>query len=642
MRASILEVGIALLAAFSVRLVVSRPIEIAPGEGDLRRLVAGATPSGRVPERAVVSIPGIRRADRSEVLLEVEGGRFRLGIDGGPLFEVRPSPEGAVVTELPPTGSRGARLEVVPLGREPPLVLRRISASAGPPALWPEALAFLATLATSVGIGRLVEKRLGVACGLAMAGFALLAAAPHPAALLLLAASVLVGFRSRLYWTSAALLAAFVFGAWVRFYFLPSAGSWDTEYWKAWMTRAVAVGVPRVYGESDATPEGHFVSHLLGREKLFQIAYKGRDFVVDYPPLAISLWRWSWKAVALAAPGLDRAEAENAAVKLPAVAGDVLALLVLIYTFRSRPRRGLVLGALYWVLPLSWLPSAVLGFLDAAYAPIAVLGLVLAARGGAGFSGAFFALAALIKPQALILAPAAFVALERGRVRAVAAGFAVVGLALVPFAIAGTLEEAVTHVFRILFQQRLSAGFANLWWVTGHLTSGAPIASPVEYQTLDALPFPAGLVGTALFFLCAAYVLRTGSRAAALAGATLMLAYGILAMGVHENHPHSMFLAFAVTGLFSRRLRTLAALLSLSYLLNLLSLSGLGRFYGLRYMALEPWVAWISALRMSFGFDLTLLLGALNTVLFVWLLVALRSEVAAGADFLYSSARKCE
>jgi hypothetical protein len=113
-------------------------------------------------------------------------------------------------------------------------------------------------------------------------------------------------------------------------------------------------------------------------------------------------------------------------------------------------------------------------------------------------------------------------------------------------------------------------------------------------------------------------------------------------MGVHENHPHSMFLAFAATGLFSRRLRVLVSLLSLSYVLNMLSLSALGRFYGLRYMALEPFAASVASLRMSLGFDLTLLLGFLNTGLFVWLLASLRSEVASGAAFLYSSAPKCE
>ncbi|HEY7700108.1 MAG TPA: hypothetical protein VIE88_16910, partial [Vicinamibacteria bacterium] len=67
-----------------------------------------------------------------------------------------------------------------------------------------------------------------------------------------------------------------------------------------------------------------------------------------------------------------------------------------------------------------------------------------------------------------------------------------------------------------------------------------------------------------------------------------------------------------------------------------------GRFYGLRYMALEPLAASVSSLRMGLGFDLTLLVGVLNTVLFVLLLVSLRSEVASGAGFLYSSARKCE
>jgi len=649
-RAPIVEIGIALVAAFAVRAVLSQPFEISPGDRAFRRLVGGATPSGRVPERAVVSISSVRRSARAEVRLEVEGGVFRLGIDDGRAVEVRPSRDGVVVTELPPTGSRGARLSVAPLGDEPPLVLRKVSITGSPPALWPSALALLATLATSIGIGRLRERRMGIACGLAMSAFAVLAAAPHTAAAVLLAASALVGFRSRFYWTATSLLACLVFGAWVRFYFLPTAGSWDTEYWKAWMTRAVDVGVPRVYGESHATPEGHFVSHLLGREPLFQIEYKGRDFGVDYPPLAMALWRWSFETVALLAPDLDRAEAENVAVKLPAVLGDVLSVLLLLYLFRARPRLGLTLGALYWALPLSWLPSAVLGFLDAAYAPFAVLGLVLAGQGRPGFAGALIAIAALIKPQALLVVPAAFAVLDSGRARAVALGFAVVATALVPFVLAGTLEEAVTHVFRILFQQRLSAGFANLWWVVGHLVNGSGLGARVEYASIGSLPIPAGLVGTALFALAAAYVfyvlyVARSARSwisASLGGAALVFAYGTFAMGVHENHPHSMFLAFAATGLFSRRLQVLLALLSLSYVLNMLSLSALGRFYGLRYMALEPIAASVSSLRMSLGLDLTLLLGVLNTGLFVWLLASLRSEVASEAVFLYSSAKKCE
>ncbi|HJS73821.1 MAG TPA: hypothetical protein VJ921_06000, partial [Vicinamibacteria bacterium] len=428
MRALFVEIGIGLAAALAVWWVQAQPFTISPGDRAFPRLVAGATSSGRVPERAVVSIPGVRRATRGQVRLEVEGGPFRLGIDNGPPVEVRPSRESVVVTELPANGSRGARLQLVPLAGG--LVLRRVEAAGSAPAPWTFALAFVASLAASIGIGRIVSRRVGRASGLAMAALAVLAAGPHPLAPVLLGASALAGYRSRSYWAAVGLLAALVFGAWVRFHFLFSAGSWDTEYWKAWMTRAVGSGVSRVYGESDATPEGHFVSHLLGRETLYQIEYKGRDFVVDYPPLAMALWRWSWKGVSLVAPALDRGEKENAAVKLPAVVGDALSVLLLLYLLPSM--RGLVLAALYWALPLSWLPSAVLGFLDAAYAPFAVLGLAAAARGRAAFAGALVALAALIKPQALLVAPAAQAALDRGRLRACLWGLAIVGAALVP------------------------------------------------------------------------------------------------------------------------------------------------------------------------------------------------------------------
>jgi hypothetical protein len=150
MRAPILEVGIALVTAVAVRAVLSQSFEASPGDRAFRRLVAGATPSGRVPERAVVSIPSVRRSVRAEVRLEVEGGDFRLGIDSGPAVEVRPSRDGVVVTELPPTGSRGGRLHVSPLGREPPLVLRRISIRESAPALW--LLLAFSRLRDSIGI----------------------------------------------------------------------------------------------------------------------------------------------------------------------------------------------------------------------------------------------------------------------------------------------------------------------------------------------------------------------------------------------------------------------------------------------------------------------------------------------------------
>jgi hypothetical protein len=364
------------------------------------------------------------------------------------------------------------------------------------------------------------------------------------------------------------------------------------------------------------------------------VDYKGRAFVVDYPPLAMALWKGSWIAVTTLRPDLDRAEAENVAVKLPAVVGDVVAALLLLWWFRERSARGLAIAALYWALPLSWLSSAVLGFFDAAYAPLAVLALVSASRGRGGRAGALLALAGMIKPQGLIVAPAALLALRTERaslVRPLGAGLGVVAMALLPFALAGTLSEAVTHVFRILFQQRLSAGYANVWWIAGHLANGGDLRSPVDYATLASVSFPAALLGTGLFLVAMGSILyrqrgSRGARAACLAGACLLFAYANLAMGVHENHPHAMFLAFAVPAAFSSRVRALAAALSATYVLNMLCLSGLGRFYGLRYMAAEPVAAALSGLRMGLGFDLTLLLAAANAVLFAALLFSLRFE----------------
>jgi hypothetical protein len=113
-----------------------------------------------------VSIPSVRRSARAEVRLEVEGGVFRLGIDNdsGRAVEVRPSRDGIVVTELPRTGSRGARLYVSPVRGSPPRSSKGLGHRERSHALAIR-LALLATLATSVGIGRLRERRLGLAAG---------------------------------------------------------------------------------------------------------------------------------------------------------------------------------------------------------------------------------------------------------------------------------------------------------------------------------------------------------------------------------------------------------------------------------------------------------------------------------------------
>jgi hypothetical protein len=634
--AAAIVVGI--FAAGAIWLSHSFSVELVPGEPAWRGLVRGATPNGIVQRRATLVLPGLRRIEAGSMLLVVQPhSTVLVTVDGRGLERARANERGQMAVRVPAAAAPGSRITIAPEPNAPPLRVERISFQQPTPSRVPLALALVLTTIFSWVVSLRKGVRLALSLGLVVSAllsiftFSTLLWAAAPVWRLLVPVFLFSGSVAcvyskkadrRFYWAASGLVAAALFGGWIRLYFLPSAGSWDMEYWKAWMTRAAEHGITRVYGEPDATPPGHFLDQLWGRERLFRIDHRGRSFAVDYPPLAMALWRWSLWFVRGVEPGLDRGEIENVAVKLPSILGDVAATLLLLYLFRDR--RGWCLAALYWALPVSWLNSAVLGFLDGAYAPLAIGSLVAATRGRPGWAGALLALGALIKPQGLLVLPAVVVALYRCRSsipRGALVGLGVVGVALIPYVLDGTLEEAIIHVFRIIFQERLSGGYANLWWIVGHLTSGEPLSAPVSYARIDAFSFPIRPVAYGLFALSVAwycYSVRDG----VLAGALVIFTYGILALGVHQNHPHSMILAFAATGLFSRRLQVAVGIISLIYVLNMLCLSGLGRFYSLRYMALENMIAWANSVRMSLGFDLTLVLAAVNVLVFAWFLVS--------------------
>lgn len=610
--------GVSVLAAVAVRLVDPGVLELRPGERLWDRAVGGATPSGRVLERARVRLPGLRRAEPGQILIRFadERAEARVGVDGGALRSVRANRDGELLVSLPSRATPSATLELVATSAPLRVLSMTVTAPSSP---WPPILAFmLVALATAALLDR-AKLEIVFAIGLAVAAMVALGFATTRFWLPLsfMVSSALIGRRSRFYWATSGLAAAVIFGVWVRVYFLPSAGSWDMEYWKAWMARAVTHGTTHVYGDPDAVGEGEFFDQLWGRKELWRTTYRGREFVVDYPPGAMAMWRASWFLVRAVAPGLSHGEAENVAVKLPPFLGDIASVALLLWIFRRERRRALTLAALYWAMPVSWLSSGVLGFLDGAYAPLAIGALVMASAGRAGWAGALVALAALIKPQALIVAPAAAIVLGRvGTRRAILSGLSVVGVALIPFVVAGTLDEAVTHVFRILFQQRLSAGYANPWWLLGSFVSDEP------YAPKDMVPFAGVLAMSA--FMAAAFLIGSRSKDAAMMGGGLIFAYAMLALGVHHNHPHVMFLAFAATGLWSRHFAWLVGILSASYVLNLLCLSGIGRFYGARYLAVESIAASSAGLRTALGFDLTLLLAIVNIALFAMFLVHVR------------------
>jgi hypothetical protein len=136
----------------------------------------------------------------------------------------------------------------------------------------------------------------------------------------------------------------------------------------------------------------------------------------------------------------------------------------------------------------------------------------------------------------------------------------------------------------------------------------------------SALPLPAHALGRALWATAAVATFlvqrrRPGLRPALLAAATLVFSYAVLATGVYENHVHPLFLLLLAAGLETRRERVIAAAAAIVYVLDVLLLSGLGRFYTMRYLPLAPLTPDWQAVRMAMGFDFTLVLAVANLVL---------------------------
>jgi hypothetical protein len=148
---------------------------------------------------------------------------------------------------------------------------------------------------------------------------------------------------------------------------------------------------------------------------------------------------------------------------------------------------------------------------------------------------------------------------------------------------------------------------------------------------------PVRILGVSAFVAAAvvfarALARRRGPVAAAAAAGALFAAYGVLAAGVHVNHPHPMVLLLVAAGLGGPPWRGAAWTLVTTYTLNILLLEGLGRLNGPRYGALESAGAALEAARLLPGFDLTLLLAAANVAALAVILVRAPAGLAAAED----------
>ena len=346
----------------------------------------------------------------------------------------------------------------------------------------------------------------------------------------------------------------------------------------------------------------------------------------DYMPLRL-YWLWALSGLVPALGGSFAAPlplATLALIKLPSLCAD-LATLALIYLTarRWRSMRGAaLLAGLYALTPAVWINVAWWGQIDAALLlPLVAMLLVLDRRGG--WSWALWAVALMIKPQAIVFAPILYAAtLHLHGARGIARGGAIAGATLLaacaPLVLAGQEAGLAQSLLGAIGRfPKLTNNAYNLWYLvtvglnTGGFDSGQGIG-PLSYRTIGVLLIggAAALVGAVLFLRSAS--LPTRAKAAAV----LALAFFALPTQIHERYLFLCLVFFILAAAGDRRMLWPYLVLAVSAMLNIFG--GLVAFWPAAYTAINATplpavLAWLNLLVLA-GLCLHLVFGRLDTV----------------------------
>jgi hypothetical protein len=236
--------------------------------------------------------------------------------------------------------------------------------------------------------------------------------------------------------------------------------------------------------------------------------------------------------------------------------------------------------------------------------------------------------ACLVKPQAVLLAPLAALVLwmdsDRTQLRRglMACGLLVLA-AFLPFVTTGHFLAALRGIAQVASLDYFSSNQLNVWWLANWISgaaAGGSLAGPVGIVRTSGAGFTlvriiAGLPALGLTFLNLRWLwqeLKQGNRRAIFWSAAVQVyLFTSVSLYPKENHLYGFFIyLLPVLFLGARRLTAIFAALSLVFFLNLFLFDGFG-MGGER-----PG----QALRMAAGFDLTVLVAAINAAFFVWLL----------------------
>jgi hypothetical protein len=336
----------------------------------------------------------------------------------------------------------------------------------------------------------------------------------------------------------------------------------------------------------------------------------------------------------------------TALVKLPGLAAELIFAGVLLWWRVPAGSGDHVRAAAlaFWLNPVVWLAGSALGYADAQMAVPAVLGMLAASCGRNVLAGALVAIAALTKPQALLVVPA-IVIMIRARPRrlsalirfALAAGAASLTV-LLPFLLRGAGPNLVNMARGFVSHDMLSGNAANVWWIVSwagrtvyHAAADgwwAAITKPMSIVRISqwtefGYPNPR-VVGWLMVGACWLWGLWLGRRGVSLAGglvfgAWTVYAYAMFAPQVHENHLYLAVICLTVAAALDRRVRAHWLATSAVFGLNLYLFYGLGNGAPPR---VDP--AWT-------GIDMTVLLAAASLIVFIRLTRFLPAACAASA-----------
>ncbi len=364
--------------------------------------------------------------------------------------------------------------------------------------------------------------------------------------------------------TPRRLAGVLLLGAVLRLAAMPLGGTSDVGAWRVW-TDVASSDVAATYG-----------------------AGPGETSVFNYPPVAALEFAATGRALRVLDPAGEMPRAFNVLIKLTgALAEWGLCVVLLLWGTRRFGADAAQRAALsVWLSPALLIVGPILGYLDAQTAVPAVLALCAVAGGWPAAAGALAVVAALTKPQAVLLLPAiAIMAWHRpwrDRLITLAGGTATTALVLAPFAWRGTLGNIVPSIL-VNLPDMASGQAANVWWVLTWWVqrSSGDVVGLMSSVELAANGYPfVNTIGVGLAGVVLTAGLWRSRRVATLADASLLAAwcvhaYATLSVSVHENHLALAVPFLLVAAGIRREWRALAAAVSLIVTANV------GLFYGL-------------------------------------------------------------